>query len=170
MKILDQKTVFEGRRIKVRQDRVIEPSGKEITRDIVIHPGAVAIVARPTPDQVVLIRQFRYATGEELLEIPAGTLEPDEDPLDTARRELEEETGYVASEMKLRASFYTTPGFTDEIMHLYEASGLIRTQQRLEDDETIEIALTAREDALRMAREGRIRDAKTLVGLLMVLA
>jgi ADP-ribose pyrophosphatase len=168
-KILGQEIKFEGWRIRVRQDRVIAPSGKETTWDVVMHPGAVAIVARPTPDEVVLIRQQRYATREELIELPAGTLEKGENPLETARRELKEETGYAASCMELRATFYTTPGFSDELMYLYEASGLEPGPQRLEDDEDIQVDVVSVDEALRMTRDGRIRDAKTLVGLLIVL-
>jgi ADP-ribose pyrophosphatase len=169
IKILNQEVQFVGRRITVRRDKVIEPSGKEGVRDVVLHPGAVSIIAMPSPEEIVLIRQYRHATGEELIELPAGTLEVGEDPIDTARRELEEETGYVASEMTHRATYYTAPGFTNELMYLYEASGLTLRQQRLEDDEAIDVVLTRREDALKWMREGKIRDAKTLVGLMMTL-
>ena len=168
-KILSQKVEFVGRRITVRRDRVIEPSGKEGVRDVVLHPGAVSIVAMPSPEEIVLIRQYRHATGEALIELPAGTLEVGEDPVDTARRELEEETGYVASKMTHRATYYTTPGFTNELMYLYEASGLELRQQRLEDDEAIDVVLTRLEDARTWIQEGKIRDAKTLVGLMMIL-
>ena len=169
-KILEQKIEFEGRRITVRRDRIIEPSGKEAIRDVVLHPGAVSIIAWSKPDEIVLIRQYRHATGQELLELPAGTLEEGEDPIDTARRELEEETGYRAGRIEHRATYYTTPGFTNELMYLYEASDLEPREQRLEDDEAIEVVPTPWEDALRMVHDGRIRDAKTLVGLLMTSA
>ena len=169
MKILEQKVIFNGKKLTVRVDRAIEPSGKEVVREFVVHPGAVAIVARPSRDDVLLIRQFRYAAGKELIEIPAGTLEPDEDPRNTAIRELEEETGYVAGQMIERARFYTTPGFTSELMVLYEALDLVKTRTNLDEDESIEVDVVGRHDALRMIDDGRIQDAKTILGLLMVL-
>ena len=169
MKILEQKIEFEGRRIAVRRDRIVDPAGRETTREVVVHPGAVSIVAMASPDEVILIRQYRHPAGEELIEIPAGTLEEGEDPIDTARRELEEETGYRSARIELRATYYTTPGFSDELMYLYEASDLTLARQNLDEDETIEVVLTHREEALRMIREGRIRDAKTLIGLLTLL-
>src|SRR5262245_37530690 len=122
-KILSQEMVFKGRVVNVRVDRVIEPAGHEAIREIVVHYGAVCIVARPTPDQVILIRQYRHATGGEILEIPAGGLNDGEDPHAAAIRELEEETGYRADNMVERARFWTTPGFTTEYMYLYEATG-----------------------------------------------
>ncbi len=170
MKVIEKKIEFAGRRISVRRDRIVDRSGRETVRDVVLHPGAVSIVAMPSSDEVVLINQFRYATGEELIEIPAGTLEPNEAPVEAARRELEEETGYRAQQLELRATYFTTPGFSNELMYLYEASGLTFTEQRLDDDEAITVSVTQRDQALRMIQEGRIRDAKTIVGLLTVLA
>src|SRR5207247_10453582 len=98
-KVLSQEVVFKGRLVQVRVDRVVEPAGHTATREIVVHPGAVCIVARPAPDEVILIRQYRHAAGKELLEIPAGGLNNGEDPLAAAIRELEEETGYRANSM-----------------------------------------------------------------------
>jgi len=167
-KILKSEMAFKGGHIQVRVDRVIEPAGHETTREIVIHPGAVCIVARPGDDDVILIRQYRHSTGGELLEIPAGGLEPGEDPLEAARRELEEETGYSASTIIQRASFWTTPGFTTEYMWLYEATGLEKTQTNPDEDEVIEVDIVKVADALQMVRDGQIRDAKTILGLLHV--
>jgi ADP-ribose pyrophosphatase len=168
-KVLSQQRVFDGKLVKVRVDRVIEPAGHETTREIVEHPGAVCIVARPEPDKVLLIRQYRHAAGGELLEIPAGGLKDGEDPRVAALRELEEETGYQAAEMVERARFWTTPGFTTEFMYLYEATGLTLTQINPDDDEVIEVDVLSREEALRMIEEGRIQDAKTILGLLRIL-
>src|SRR5688500_9139181 len=111
-RVLSQQRVFDGNLVKVRVDRVIEPSGQETTREIVEHPGAVCVVARPEPDKALLIRQDRDAGGGELLEIPAGGLREGENPRNAAIRELEEETGYLAANMVDRAPFWTTPGFT----------------------------------------------------------
>jgi ADP-ribose diphosphatase len=129
----------------------------------------VCIVARPTPNEVLLIRQYRHATGKELLEIPAGTLNRGEDPRDCAFRELEEETGYRAGKMIERAHFYTTPGFTTEFMHLYEASELVKTQTNFDEDEAIELDIVPDMQALQMIDNGRIEDAKSILGLLRVL-
>lgn len=167
-KILSQQVVFKGRVFEIREDRVIDPNGKEYLRELVVHPGAVCIVARPTPDEVILIRQYRHATGRELLEIPAGTLHQHEDPMDCAFRELEEETGYRAGQMIERARFWTTPGFTNEFMYLYEASDLVRTQINPDEDEVIEVDIVPRLEALRMIDDGRIQDAKSILGLLRV--
>lgn len=167
MNILEKKTVFQGRLLNVRCDR-IESEGRETTREFVVHPGGVSIVAHPTPEEILLVSQYRYPTGETLVELPAGTLEPGERPIETARRELEEETGYSAGRIELIGSFYTTPGFTSELMHLYEAFDLTVGEQRLEDDEVIRVLRIGNREAIRMLKQGEIRDAKTLVGLLMV--
>src|SRR5215813_12426701 len=136
-KVLSSRLVYNGGHIQVREDRVVEPAGHECTREIVVHPGAVCIVARPTPDKVILIRQYRHAAGKELIEIPAGTLHDGEDPRQCAIRELEEEAGYLAAEMTERARFWTTPGFTTELMYLYEAANLVKTQPHPDEDEVI---------------------------------
>ncbi len=167
-KILQQEIVYNGY-IQVRKDRVIEPAGHETSRELVVHPGAVCIVARPAPDQVILIRQYRHAIGRELLEIPAGTLHKGEDPRECAIRELEEETGYLASTMTEISKFWTTPGFTSEFMYLYEASGLTKTQINPDEDEVIEVDIISRSQALQMVDDGRIQDAKSILGLLRIL-
>ena len=169
-KILSQEVAYKGRVVELRVDRVIEPGGHEATREVVVHSGAVCIVARPTPDQVILIRQYRHCAGGELLEIPAGGLNESEDPREAAIRELEEETGYRAKEVIERARFWTTPGFTTEYMYLFEATGLTRTQINPDDDEVIEVDIVSNQEALGMIDQGRIQDAKSILGLLRVLA
>jgi ADP-ribose pyrophosphatase len=168
-KIRSQKIAYKGKKIEVREDRIVHENGKEHTVEVVVHPGAVCIVARPSPNDVLLIRQYRHATGKELREIPAGTLNPGEDPRDCAFRELEEETGYRAGKMIERARFFTTPGFTTEFMYLYEAAELVKTQTNFDDDEMIELDVIPNLEALRMIDEGRIEDAKSILGLLRVL-
>jgi ADP-ribose pyrophosphatase len=167
-KLLKSEMVFNGGHIQVRVDRVIEPAGHETTREIVVHPGAVCVVARPGNDDVILIRQYRHSAGGELIEIPAGGLDPGEDPLEAARRELEEETGYSASKIIPHGSFWTTPGFTTEYMWLYEATDLKKTQTNPDEDEVIEVDIVKISEALQMIQDGRIRDAKTILGLLRV--
>jgi ADP-ribose pyrophosphatase len=169
VKVLNSRLAYKGGHIQVREDRVIEPAGHETSREIVVHPGAVCVVARPTPDEVILIRQYRHAAGQELIEIPAGTLHDSEDPRECAIRELEEEAGYLAATMVERARFWTTPGFTTEYMYLYEASNLTKTQINPDEDEVIEVEFVRTADALRMIDDGRIQDAKTILGLLRIL-
>lgn len=167
-KVLSSRVAYKGGHIEVREDRVIEPAGHETSREIVVHPGAVCIVARPSPDEVILIRQYRHATGRELVEIPAGTLHHGEDPRECAIRELEEEAGYRAATMTERARFWTTPGFTTEFMYLYEATALSKTQINPDEDEVIEVDIVRSAEALAMIDDGRIQDAKTILGLLRV--
>ena len=167
-KLLSTRTAYKGKHIQVREDRVIEPAGYEASREIVVHPGVVCIVARPTPLEVILIRQYRHAAGRELIEIPAGTLHEGEDPLGCAIRELEEETGYRAAKMIERSRFWTTPGFTTEVMYLFEASDLEKTKINPDEDEVIEVDIVHRSAALQMIDDGRIQDAKTILGLLRI--
>jgi len=168
-KVISQTIAYKGKKIEVREDRIIHDDGKQHVVELVVHPGAVCIVARPSPSEVLLIRQYRHATGKELIEIPAGTLNRGEDPRDCALRELEEETGYRAGKMIERARFYTTPGFTTEFMHLYEASELVKTQTNFDEDEAIELDVVPSKQALQMIDDGRIEDAKSILGLLRVL-
>jgi ADP-ribose pyrophosphatase len=168
-RILNSRIAYSGGHIQVREDRIIEPAGHECSREIVVHPGAVCVVARPTPDEVILIRQYRHAASRELVEIPAGTLHPGEDPRECAIRELEEEAGYLAANMVERGRFWTTPGFTTEFMYLYEATALTKTQIHPDEDEVIEVDIVSRAKALQMIDDGQIQDAKSILGLLRVL-
>jgi ADP-ribose pyrophosphatase len=168
-KILSQEVVFNGRLLKLRVDRIVEPAGHETTREIVVAPNAVSIVARPTTDQVILIRQYRHATGTDLLEVPAGGLHKQEDPELAAIRELEEETGYLAANMVHRGGFWMTPGFSTEFMYVFEATELTKTQIRPDEDEVIETEIVSNADAFRMIDDGRIQDSKSIASLLKIL-
>jgi ADP-ribose pyrophosphatase len=154
--------VYDGKLI----DLVIETWG-ENRREIVEHPGAVAIVAVDADDQVILVRQLREPARKHLLELPAGGLEEGEEPLASAKRELREETGLQGGEWRHAASFWTTPGFCNELMHLFVATGL--TEGEAESDEDEEIELVRWPVAEIGARLGEIEDAKTLAGLLLYL-
>jgi ADP-ribose pyrophosphatase len=154
--------IFDGRLISL----VVERWGVH-EREVVEHPGAVAIVASDRENNLVLVRQTREAVRRELLEIPAGTLHPGEDPLTAAQRELEEETGYVAGQWRSGPRFMTAPGFCQEIMHLFFAEGVEGGEPANEEDEEIEVVLVPREDAERLL--GEIEDAKSLIGLLLLL-
>ncbi len=158
---------FRGRRISVRVDEVLREDGHRTTREIVEHPGAVAILAWDAEaGRVAMVRQWRHATGRTLLEIPAGTLEPDEPPEATARRELAEECGLEAATWEEGPRFYTAPGFCTELMHLYLATNLSSTAAHLADaDEQIEASWLTLDDALAACDDGRIEDGKSMAGL-----
>ena len=163
--------VYSGRVISLDVDRVRFPDGTIGELEIIRHPGASAIVpflSDPAGDdpQVLLLKQYRYAAGGTLYEIPAGRLEPGESPEACARRELLEETGCTAESMVPLTSMFTTPGFTDERIHLFLASGLARGESRREADEFIEIETVSLSAALEMVERGEIQDAKTALGLL----
>jgi len=155
---------WSGKRIRVRVDEVERSDGHRTTREIVEHPGAVAILAWDG-ERLALVRQWRHATGEVLLEIPAGTLEPGEPPLATAARELAEEAGLAASGWEAGPRFYTAPGFCDELMHLFLATGLTPESAEADPDELLEGDWMRLGDALAAIDDGRIRDAKTIVGV-----
>ncbi len=145
--------------------------GTPIERQVIRHPGAVVILpileTTGNPRRVVFIRNRRVAVGKQLLELPAGTLEPGEDPALTAARELEEETGYAAQEIIPLGRFYTTPGMTDELMHAYAATGLREVGQRLEADEEIEVELLDEHEAIAAANNGRLEDGKSMLAVLL---
>ena len=154
-----------GKRIRVRVDEVERSDGHRTTREIVEHPGAVAILAWDG-ERLAMVRQWRHATGQVLLEIPAGTLEPDEPPAETARRELAEEVGLAAGTWTPGPQFYTAPGFCDELMHLYLATDLHDDASGEADaDEVLEPAWMTMPEALAAIEDGGIRDAKTIVGV-----
>ena len=163
---MNRRTVFKGRRIEVVVDRVTLTDGREVEREVVLHPGAVVVAAVPCRSRVLLVRQFRHAVGEELLELPAGTLEPGETPETCAARELVEETGFRARSLRRLIAFWSSPGILREKMHLFLAEDLEKAEQRLDEDEVLRVEETSLDDALEMIRDGRIADAKTIAGLL----
>jgi len=138
---------------------------RAVELDIIRHPGAACIVPFLGDDEVLLIRQFRHAAGGEILELPAGTLEPGEDPATCAARELEEETGQRAGRLEALASIFTTPGFTDEVIHLFSAFDLEPVPRRPEDDEVIEVERVPLARALGMVWDGELTDAKSALAL-----
>ncbi|WP_043932880.1 NUDIX domain-containing protein [Bacillus sp. EB01] len=162
-KTIGSKEIFSGRIITVKLDEVELPNGKTSTREIVKHPGAVAVLAVTDDNKIVMVEQYRKPMEKILVEIPAGKLEKGEDPAVCARRELEEETGYECQEMELLISFYTSPGFADEIVHLYIAKGLSQKEDAagLDEDEFVNVMELTLEEALTLIEEKRIYDAKT---------
>ncbi|MGI6574491.1 MAG: NUDIX hydrolase [bacterium] len=166
-KTLLSRKIFSGKIINLRVDEVELSHGKRATREIVEHPGAVAIVALTDKKEIVLIRQYRKAPDEDMWEIPAGKLEPGEDPRQCAIRELWEETGFRAASWEKVFSFYTSPGFSNEIVHLYLARELQAGEQHLEADEEINIRVMPFAEALAKLSAGEIRDGKTIIGLFL---
>jgi len=162
----DAEILFQGKRFRVVRAVQAMPDGSLHTREIVEHPGAVAILPLLDDGRLCLIENYRVAAQRALYEIPAGTLEPGEDPLAAAERELAEETGYRAQKIELVAQFYTSPGVLSERMYLYLATGLTAGPPAREAGEDIQNRLVDWAEALQMARNGQIEDAKTLVGLL----
>ena len=159
------KTIFKGKVVTLNLETVTLPNGATVELEVVRHPGAAAIVPMKDEQTVILIRQFRLAAGGFIYEIPAGKLFPGEDPQLCAERELEEEIGYRAATVERLETFLTAPGFTDEVMHLFKASNLTKTAQKLDHDEVLEVVEMSLEKALAHIRDGTIRDAKTIVGL-----
>lgn len=162
---ISSRLLHEGRHFSFLRDEVELPNGLKTYRDIVRHPGAVAIVPVLPDGRIVLVRQYRYAAGKLLLEIPAGTLEEGEDPLECARRELIEETGYEASELTAILSCYMAPGYSDEVIHFFEAGGLREVGVSPEEDESIEVEVSEIGEIIRMIEENIIEDAKTIIGI-----
>jgi ADP-ribose pyrophosphatase len=158
--------VFEGRVFDVRVDRVRYADGAEHRLDIVEHPGSVVILATPSADELVLVRQYRHPARRMLWELPAGTAEPGEDPAAGAARELAEETGYRAGRIRAIGSLFMTPGFCDEVMHFFQAQELQAGPQSLDEDERIEVLTVTREAAWRLVASGEIADVKTVLALL----
>ena len=164
-----QKTtdIYRGKIFDVSVEEVLLPNGVVKNREVIRHPGAAAMVPVFDDGKIALIKQFRHAVGSFLWEIPAGTLEAKETPLQCAQRELIEETGYQANGFKKLAEILPAPGYTDERIHIFLATGLTPAKQNLDDDEVLELQPTAFDRAMHMIVEGKIQDAKTIVGLLL---
>jgi ADP-ribose pyrophosphatase len=158
--------VFDGRIVSLRVDRVRLPSGRVTEREIVEHAGAVGVVALDRERNVVMVKQYRSSLGMMLLEIPAGTLSEGEDVRACAFRELREETGYSAQELEELYAFYSSPGFSNERIWLFLATGLSPGSQHVETDEVIEVVKLPFERALQMVESGEICDGKSILGLI----
>lgn len=159
------KNIYTGKVVTLNVDRVRLPNGETVDLETIRHPGAAAVVPLKDDGTVVLIRQFRHAAGGFIYEIPAGKLHPGEDPLHCAERELEEEVGYRASAFELLSSIFTAPGFADEVIHVYKATGLTTGRQQLDRDEVLDVIEMPLSEAVAKIHDGTIRDAKTIIGL-----
>ncbi|WP_058485415.1 NUDIX domain-containing protein [Defluviitalea phaphyphila] len=164
-KTIKQEEIYKGKIISLVKDTIELPDGRTTTRDVVLHNGAAAIVPVDNQGNILFVRQYRHPAKEELIEIPAGTLEKGEDPLECAKRELEEETGYKASKFSYICSMYTAVGFCTEIIHIYLAKDLVKTNQNLDEDEFITIEKYSLKEAIDMIFHGIIKDSKTIAGI-----
>jgi ADP-ribose pyrophosphatase len=164
---MSRQVVFTGRKIQVAVDTIPGADGRPVPRDVVLHPGAVAILPILDANHICLLRNRRFIPGEELLEVPAGTLEPGEPPEVAAPRELAEETGYRAGRWRKLAEFYPSPGVLSERTHLFLAEDLTPGPPHPEEGEELQPLIVAWDLALRWAQDGTIHDAKTLIALLL---
>ncbi|MBM7854158.1 ADP-ribose pyrophosphatase [Desulfohalotomaculum tongense] len=167
-KTISSQMLHRGKVVSLRIDSVELPNGKIAAREVVEHSGAVAVVPIDNNGEVLMVRQYRHPVGKILLEIPAGKLDPGEAPDDCVRRELLEETGMVAGKLSKLFSCYSTPGFSNEILHVYLAENLTYQGQQLDKDEFLKVEKVPLSKAVEMISAGEIEDAKTIAGLLAV--
>jgi len=165
-KLLSSETLYEGKIINLKKCTVELENGSTAIREIVEHRGGVSVLALDDRDQVLFVRQFRFPYGQVLLELPAGKLEQGEDPAACGLRELEEETGYTCGELCSLGQVYPTPGYVTEVLHLYLAKDLVRSRQRLDEDEFLTVEKIPFQKALELCVNGGIKDGKTAVSIL----
>ena len=165
-RILKSEVIYEGKAFGVRRDELVEPTGVRTVREVVTHPGSVVVLPVLPDGRIVMVRQYRHATRQYLWELVAGRMEQGENPTMGARRELLEETGYRARKFSIFLDVFPTPGFLDERMYLLLAEGLTPGQASPEDDEKLTVAAYTRRQLEQMMRTGKLRDAKSIAGLL----
>ena len=163
---LNSQTIFSGRIIEVKKDDIQLENGKKSIREVVVHHGGVCVAAIDQEDRLLLVRQFRYPYGKELLELPAGKIELGEDPRECGIRELQEECGCTADRFEKLAQLYPTPAYCTEVIHIYRASGLHESVQKLDDGEFLDVLRIPFAQAVQMVMDGEISDAKTQIGIL----
>lgn len=168
-KTLSSRLVYEGRAVKLRVDTVKMPDGRETMREVVEHSDCVAIIALDADDKVLLVEQFRKPVEKELLEIPAGGIGPDEDPVTTVCREMREETGYLPRKVEKLGGFYSTPGYCTEYLYLYLATDLTPSPLHAEDTDNISLVRVLTTQIPSLIASGSICDAKSIAGLLTFL-
>ena len=165
-KVLSSKVIYKGAIFGIRRDEVIEPSGVRTTREMITHPGSVVVLPVLADKRIVMIRQYRHAAKQYLWELVAGRIDEGEAPRKAAARELMEETGYRAKRFKVFLDVFPTPGFLEERMYILLAEGLSAGQAQPEDDEKIVAKAYTRKELEEMMRQGKLRDAKSVAGLL----
>ncbi len=167
--VLSSTIVYEGKVFGIRRDEIIEPSGVRTTREMITHPGSVVVLPVLPDGRIVLIRQYRYAARQYLWELVAGRIDAGESPREAAARELIEETGYRAKSFRIFLDVFPTPGFLEERMYILLAQGLTAGQAQPEEDEKIVARAYRRKELEEMIRRGKLRDAKTIAGILYYL-
>lgn len=165
-KMLESKQLYKGRILDLYKDRVLLPNGYESSREYIKHRGAVAVIAFDEGGKLILEEQYRYPLHDTVLEIPAGKLEPNEDPTEAAFRELEEETGYKAKEMRLLGRMHPTVGYSNEVIYLYLARGLIKTDTHPDEDEFINLIRMDIDKVYELIRNDTLTDGKTLAAIM----
>jgi len=166
-RLIDRQQIYAGKKIKLEIHHLEDEEGRRHQREVVIHPGAVVVLPLLPDNHVLLIRNRRYAVGQILLELPAGTLDKGESPMNCAGRELLEETGYLAARLQPLGNFYSSPGVLSEKMYAFAAYDLEKSQAALEEGEEIELQPASLVEAIQMIRDGQIQDAKTIATLLI---
>jgi len=167
-RLTEKQVIYDGSKLRLELHHLVnEETGRKHKREVVVHPGAVVILGLVENETVLLIRNRRYAVGQILLELPAGTLEKNEDPMNCAGRELLEETGYLARRLKPIGSYFTSPGILSEKMYAFAAYDLVKKETALEEGEEIELEPTRLDEAIAMIGDGRVQDAKTIATLMM---
>ncbi|MCC6422539.1 MAG: NUDIX hydrolase [Phycisphaerales bacterium] len=165
--LIEKQRLYEGKKISLEVHHLQDDEGHRARREVVVHPGAVVVLPFLSTDRIILIRNRRYAAGQILVELPAGTLNKGEDPMNCAGRELQEETGYLAGRLQRLGAFYSSPGILSEKLYTFAAYDLERTATALDEDEEIEVMEVSFNQSIEMIREGQIIDAKTIATLLM---
>ena len=169
-KTLSSEVIFQGRAVNLRVDTVKTEKGKTTSREIVEHSNCIAVVVLDAEDNVILVRQFRKAVDKTLLEIPAGGIDPGEQPLDAVARELQEEIGFLPREIERLGGFYASPGYCTEYLHLYLAHDLVPDRLQAEDTDSIELVKVPLSQITGLITSGAICDAKSVAGLLLYLS
>jgi ADP-ribose pyrophosphatase len=168
-KTISSQRIYDGRAVNLRVDTVEKPNGKTTTREIVEHSDCVAVVVLDSKNKIILVRQYRKAAGKSLLEIPAGGIDPGEQPIASVRRELQEEIGYLPNKIDKLGGFYSAPGYCTEYLHLYLATHLTPSRREAEDTEDIEVVRVPLSHIPQLIASGEICDSKSIAGLLTVI-
>ena len=168
-KTLSTQQIYQGRAVNARVDTIQKANGKKTTREVVEHADCVAVVVLDAQSNLLLVRQFRHPVGKLLLEVPAGGIDPGEEPVESVRRELQEEIGYFPKKIERLCGFYSTPGYCTEYLHCFLATDLVRSRLVAEDTEDIELVRVPTEEIPRLIASGEICDAKSIAALLTFL-